>query len=90
MQSTSLQVRLFLKKHQPKQDGTVPIIARVRLVRASKLDLSTNKSVLPRQWDDKKGIVINHPDATVINIANVTQQGDFQSIYTPINETRPS
>ena len=67
MQSTSLQVRLFLKKHQPKQDGTVPIIARVRLVRASKLDLSTNKSVLPRQWDDKKGIVINHPDATVIN-----------------------
>lgn len=62
-----LRVRLYLKNGRPKDDGTIPIYARVRLVRSAKIDITTSKSVRASQWDDKKGIVINHPDATIIN-----------------------
>lgn len=59
-------IKLFLRDERKNSDGKAIIYARIRLDR-NKIELSTNKSVKPAQWDITKSIVIKTPEAGIIN-----------------------
>jgi site-specific recombinase XerD len=84
MQHQILQVRFFLKKQRPKMDGTLFIYARIRLSRQNKLELTTNQSVLPQQWDDKKGVVVNHPDVNIMNKYLEAFKGNINNAFSQL------
>jgi len=66
MKTASFGVKLFLKSGRLKEDGTATIYARIRLDRDNKMELTTNKSIDPKYWQES-GRVVKHPDANQIN-----------------------
>lgn len=61
-------VQVLLRKDFIKKDGSSPIVLRVTILRKVKR-FSTNHSVLPTMWDDKRCVVKeNYPKSDEINL----------------------
>ena len=57
MKST-FRILFYLKKNEPKKDGTVTIMARITVDGETK-QFSTKKTILPEDWDIKSGRAVN-------------------------------
>lgn len=57
MKST-FRILFYLKKNEPKKDGTVTIMARITADGETK-QFSTKKTILPEDWDIKSGRAVN-------------------------------
>lgn len=57
MKST-FRILFYLKKNEPKKDGTVTIMARITVDGETK-QFSTKKTILPEDWDVKSGRAVN-------------------------------
>ena len=57
MKST-FRILFYLKKNEPKKDGTVTIMARITVDGETK-QFSTKKTILPEDWDITSGRAVN-------------------------------
>lgn len=83
MKKTSFTVKMILKKEKIKADGTAPIYVRVRL-NSEKMELSTNKSIVPLAWDSKHARVTKHPLAKDINSYLDAFKGKLTEAYSQL------
>lgn len=55
---STFKILFYLKKNEPKKDGTVTIMARITVDGETK-QFSTKKTILPEDWDIKSGRAVN-------------------------------
>lgn len=54
----TFRILFYLKKNEPKKDGTVTIMARITVDGTTK-QFSTKKTIHPEDWDVKSGRAVN-------------------------------
>lgn len=77
MQRSTLKILFYLKRNNPKPDGTVPLMGRIT-IDSTISQFSCKMTVPPKLWDTKAGRLIGndlettliHCFAPVFNISN--------------------
>lgn len=70
------KVSLWLDKRRPTADGLFGLKIFI-YVNRSKSTLNLNIRLLPTQWNDKKNLVVNHPQKDLLNSAIRCKQADI-------------
>ena len=80
--------KLYLDTRRASADTAKPVRLKISINhRKSTGYLSLNLSLLPEQWDKKKGVVINHPEKAMLNAKIAKMYGDVTAILFRLSQS---